>query len=401
MGSLSQHPNIVTILASAFTSDHRPCIIMDLYLRGNYLTKLNTEGPLPLEEVLSLGVQIAGALETAHRLGITHGDIKPQNIYRSEFGYPALGDFGIATLRGKVTDDTLSSLSLHYAAPEVVERGSRAAGPVADQYSLGATLYTMATGQRPFHTSIEESPQATLNRVRSEPIPLLPSHFPQPVVTAIQNVMARHPQQRYPDLATLAATLTHIERQFGYRPTRIPIEAVEGSAPDPVPSILVQAPHSPTPESVTIYRPQDDPPPEPDPTPKPVQQRKWLIPVVAVALLAVAGIGTLSLLQDDRATSSPVTVPEAVTTTVPVALSSSTTLAAATTSSSTISSSTISSSTTSSTTTSSTTTFIYHHNYDGRTSTSGCFLFCGFGREPALVRATFERVYQLLRGQYV
>ena len=127
MGLLSRHPFIVTVLASAFTSDHHPCIVMDFYEHGNYLLKLNREGPLSVQELLVLGVRMAGALETAHRHGVVHGDVKPQNIFLSEFGYPALGDFGIAALGGQPSDGTLS-LSVHYAAPELIEGSTGAVG---------------------------------------------------------------------------------------------------------------------------------------------------------------------------------------------------------------------------------------------------------------------------------
>ena len=93
MGGLSRHPFIVTVMASAFTSDYRPCIVMDLFERGNYMQLVRRDGPLPLEELLSLSVRVGGALATAHQDGVIHGDVKPQNIFKSSFGYPALGGF--------------------------------------------------------------------------------------------------------------------------------------------------------------------------------------------------------------------------------------------------------------------------------------------------------------------
>ena len=104
MGGLSRHPFIVTVMASAFTSDYRPCIVMDLFEQGSYMQLLRRDGPLPLEELLSLSVRVGGALATAHQDGVIHGDVKPQNIFKSAFGYPALGDFGIATLRNRLVE---------------------------------------------------------------------------------------------------------------------------------------------------------------------------------------------------------------------------------------------------------------------------------------------------------
>ena len=64
---------------------------MDLFEHGHYLTKIKQEGPLALQELLSLGIRMSGALEAAHRQGIIHGDVKPQNVLRSEFGLSGIG----------------------------------------------------------------------------------------------------------------------------------------------------------------------------------------------------------------------------------------------------------------------------------------------------------------------
>ena len=178
MGLLSRHPYIVTVLASAFTSDHRPCIVMDLFPSGDYMTLMRRGGPIPLEELLSLGIRIASALSTAHEHGVVHGDVKPQNIFKSEYQYPALGDFGIATLGNKLGYDAPAGLSPHYAAPELIESGAARPSPASDQYSLGATIYTLAAGRRPFESSSRESPQQVLVRTLTEPVPPLPSHLP-------------------------------------------------------------------------------------------------------------------------------------------------------------------------------------------------------------------------------
>ena len=286
MGSLSNHPYIVTVYASAFTSDHRPCIVMDLFEHGHYLTKIKQEGPLTLQELLSLGIRMSGALEAAHRQGIIHGDVKPQNIFRSEFGFPALGDFGIATLGGGWSGRVLS-LSVDYAAPELIERGTEATSPLSDQYSLGATLYTLATGRRPFRTTADETPSQTLSRIRSQSPPLLPDRFPPALVAAVRNTMARNPQDRYPDLATFAATLSHIEHQLGLQPTDIII----GTSAR-LPAHTTDRPQTPPPdadrESVTVIRPTTQPHNTPTPQPeKPGRRPRWLIPTLATAAVGI------------------------------------------------------------------------------------------------------------------
>ena len=98
--------------------------------------------------VLDVGVKIAGALQTAHDRGLLHRDIKPNNLFVSEFGEPALGDFGISTLDDERSISGGGGLTVHYAPPEVLE-GSPAT-PLSDVYSLAATLYTLLEGTRPF-----------------------------------------------------------------------------------------------------------------------------------------------------------------------------------------------------------------------------------------------------------
>ena len=223
MGLLSRHPNIVTVLASGFTSDYRPCIVMDLYELGNYMQYLRDGGPLGLEELLPLGVQIAGALATAHQHGVIHGDVKPQNIFRSEFGYSALGDFGISTFRDRPADRQNVWLSPHYAAPELLEGASGETAAPSDQYSLAATVHTLATGQRPFDALGRQTKGRMLLRAQSGPPPRLPRTFPDGLADALQRAMAPDPEARFADLVEFAVALNRIEAGLGHNQTSIPV----------------------------------------------------------------------------------------------------------------------------------------------------------------------------------
>ena len=321
MGLLSKHPYIVTVLASAFTSDHHPCIVMDFFERGNYLTKINNEGPLSVEQLLSLGVCMAGALETAHRHAVIHGDVKPQNIFLSEFDHPALGDFGIAALRGQHSGKEVP-LSIDYAAPEVMARGAVSVGPLADQYSLGATLYTLATGERVPRVSVSESPKQKKSRVPSEPASRLLDQLPRPLASALDTAMARNPHQRYPDLATFAAHLNHIERQLGYQPTKIPLAMADQVSSSPQTSVTSgqTTPDSPTilrsqtsvtsgqttPESPTTIRLQTDTLQEPElrPTQRP-RKRRFVAGMIAALTVTVLTVAFLLFRQDTTHQAQP------------------------------------------------------------------------------------------------
>lgn len=100
MGRLTGHPNIVNVLQVGVTRSGRPYIVMPYHSQDSLDARIRKSGPLPLGEVLRLGVKIAGALETGHRLGILHRDVKPANILLTDYGEPALTDFGIAHISG-------------------------------------------------------------------------------------------------------------------------------------------------------------------------------------------------------------------------------------------------------------------------------------------------------------
>ena len=307
MGALSRHPFIVTVLSSAFTSDYRPCIVMDLFDQGNYMQLVRRDGPLPLEELLAVGVRVAGALATAHQDGVIHGDVKPQNIFKSAFGFPALGDFGIATLRNRATERVGLGMSPHFVAPELVEGGAAAVVAAADQYSLGATLYTLATGWRPFESDSPQAPQQILARALDAPTPTLPKGFPKDLAAVLRRAMARVPHDRYPDLDAFAVALANLEHRLGYRPTAIPIAGIDDDATIAIDKDTLEA----------LRQRTIPPPPIPD-TPRqqpPPPKRRRRILIAALVLLAVAGATT----RLTRNTAAPTTLGS--TTAVPVAAS--------------------------------------------------------------------------------
>ncbi len=308
MGALSRHPFIVTVLASAFTSDYRPCIVMDLFERGNYMQLVRRKGPLPLEELLSVGVRVAGALATAHQDGVIHGDVKPQNIFKSAFGFPALGDFGIATLRNRAAERVGLGMSPHFVAPELIEEGAAAAAAAADQYSLGATLFTLATGRRPFESDSPQAPQQILARALEAPTPALPDGFSAEVAAALRRAMAREPRDRFPDLGAFAVAFANIEYRLGFPPTAIPIAGIDDDTTiafdkDTLAALRRQAtvpttpaaPTGQTPETdaaTTVLAPPRQPPdqlpPDRSPPEPPKRRRRTLLASLAVLLAAAA-----------------------------------------------------------------------------------------------------------------
>jgi serine/threonine-protein kinase len=135
------HPNICA-LYDVGSDGHVDYLVME-FLEGETLTSRLGRGPIPRADLIRYGIEIADALDRAHRQGVIHCDLKPSNIVLTESGAKLL-DFGIARLQG--ANDAAVHGTPGYLAPEVV-RGE-APDARTDIFSLGATLYEMATGRR-------------------------------------------------------------------------------------------------------------------------------------------------------------------------------------------------------------------------------------------------------------
>ena len=169
-GRLTGHPNIVTVLHAGVTGNGRPFIVMPYHAEGSLDERIRRHGPLPLDEALRLGVKMAGALAAAHRLGILHRDVKPGNILITDYGEPALTDFGIAHIAGGFeTTAGVVTGSPAFTAPEVV--AGEPPSPAADVYGLGATLFAAFTGHAAFERRSGEQLVAQFLRITSEPVP--------------------------------------------------------------------------------------------------------------------------------------------------------------------------------------------------------------------------------------
>ncbi len=218
LGQLSHHPNIVTVFNDAFTTDGRPCIVMELY-HSNYRERLEQSGSLAVDEAIEVAVRICGALQTAHEAGVLHRDLKPHNIFVSAYGEPALGDFGISTIDDERSQSRSSGLSIAYAAPEVLEDGD--ASVASDIYSTGITLYQLVAGTTPFAgPDLASTVRRILTAPTSADRPTRPAVGTEPGDPGRAGQVAR--RSRPQSMLEFAEQLRDVQRRAGLAPTPIP-----------------------------------------------------------------------------------------------------------------------------------------------------------------------------------
>ena len=213
MGQLSAHPNVVSIYEAGITAAQSAYFVMEFCPPPNLWVRVRKlRRPYGVPDALRTGIQIAGAVERAHSLRILHRDIKPANILVTEYGSPALTDFGIAASLAGAEPSAAEGFSIPWAPPEQLIAGA-ALTPAADVYSLAATLWTLLVGRSPFEiVGGDNRAPAMSRRVRSDPVP--PVRRPD-VPTSLDRVLTQAldklPEQRCRSAAELARALQRVE----------------------------------------------------------------------------------------------------------------------------------------------------------------------------------------------
>ncbi|MFF2059998.1 protein kinase domain-containing protein [Rhodococcus qingshengii] len=214
-GRMTGHPNVVNVFQAGITSNGRPFIVMPYFAQDSVDTRIRNHGPLRLNDVLRIGVKIAGALEAAHRLGILHRDVKPGNILITDYGEPVLSDFGTAHFAGGFETGTgVVTGSPAYIAPEIVAGESPSSA--ADVYGLGATLFAAVTGHAAFERRSGEQLVAQFLRITSGPAPDPRAYgIAEDVGVIIEGAMSADPQSR-PSAAEMGTQLRECQRRHGF-----------------------------------------------------------------------------------------------------------------------------------------------------------------------------------------
>ena len=211
------HPHICT-LYDIGEQDGIHYLVME-HLVGETLEARLTKGPLPLEKTLEYAIQIADALDKAHRQGVVHRDLKPGNIMLVKSGAKLL-DFGLAKLQAAETPTNLSALpteqanltaegtilgTLQYMAPEQLE--AKEADSRTDIFAFGAVVYEMATGKKAFEGKSQASLIAAIMGQTPSPISELQPMTPSVLDWVVKRCLAKEPDERWQSATDLMAGL--------------------------------------------------------------------------------------------------------------------------------------------------------------------------------------------------
>jgi serine/threonine protein kinase len=305
-----EHPNIIPIYRVGKSG--RVIYFVMKFIRGKSLSAvIEARGALPVPEAKRMLIEAARALGYAHKHGIVHRDIKPDNIMFDELGQAIVADFGIAKAQSgaKLTGTGMSIGTPHYMSPEQA-RAQNLDGR-SDIYSLGVVAYQALTGHVPFDG--EDSFSIGYKHIMEElPTPPLDTAEQREMFVIIRKMMAKKPDDRFQTAEEMIAALESgspagmsiadlsTQKTTAIEPMKAPAKSggVGGGPPNPLGGVTAPLPRA----SASMGKPADaapaPPPPaakkpaRPAPPPKRAEKSKGpMIGIAAVAVLALGGAG--------------------------------------------------------------------------------------------------------------
>jgi len=289
------HPNIVSVYDIG-QDGNRHYIVME-YVEGRNLKELILESaPFPIERALTIAIQICAAVGAAHKAGLIHCDVKPQNVLVAPDGRLKVTDFGIA--RALTSTPMVEGGDVwgtpDYLSPE--QAAGKGLGPPSDVYSIGVVMYEMLTGRLPFEA--ESGVALALKHLREEPTPVneLNPRVPPGLARIVHKVLAKEPSARYRTASQLAQILVNYHRA-GETITTVQRPVVVGWEPQPAELV------TPSEEQVAYYEEEAEW----------EEERGWdwvAVVLGAVALVSVLGLAPLwTLVYNRYARLPPPTAP--------------------------------------------------------------------------------------------
>ncbi|MEV8143253.1 serine/threonine-protein kinase [Specibacter sp. NPDC078709] len=223
MAELSAHPYIVTIYEAQITDSGHSYLAMEYCSRPSLDIQFK-QGRFSADKAMEIGIQVASAVETAHRAGIAHRDIKPANILVTDYNRPALTDFGISGTTDPQQDDG-GGMSVPWSPPESFGSGATD-GVKVDIWALGATIYTLLAGHSPFVIpGAENSYRIIGDRIASMPLPKLGrADIPEALEMVLATAMAKHPSSRYSSAKDFARALMRVQADLNYSVTPFEVQ---------------------------------------------------------------------------------------------------------------------------------------------------------------------------------
>ncbi len=206
------HPNILALFDSGHAGDAL-FYVMPAVEGQSLRERMTRHRMLPVDEAVRIAIEVAGALDYAHRHGVVHRDIKPENILFQE-GHALVADFGIGKALSAVEGETFTQTGASVGTPAYMSPEQAAGDSVdgrSDIYSLGCVLYEMLVGEQPFTGPTVQAVIAKRFVQTPVDVAALRDGVPRPVARALQRALARIPIDRYETGALFVTSLSEIE----------------------------------------------------------------------------------------------------------------------------------------------------------------------------------------------